>query len=466
MSRRIPALELPYELISDIFISCLPLRRRVRPHRNRAPLNLASICGQWRSVAITTPQLWTSIYLNFDGKDGYDGIPLLFGFPDAELLAGRTAALMDLWFTRAAGHPLSISLICTQYHSLPNDVLTIIQRYYTQWGRVELAIPIADFLVFNQVAGPFSSLASLSLRITDHLDPFSGVRIHSIHRSPHLRALQLMDKLFRPTMVHDVLVLPQTLEALRVLHSEHKDTVMADFASIIDRLPNLRHFDSSAGWPALLHGDRVPTSLTSFRANSSRILDFFTMPTLQHLHVWFEDASLVPFLLHSQCHLASLTLDVDEHLPIEVFADCLSLVPALDTLVLLLPETDRSRTARFEALQRPDVLPQLRVLIITDSARAPVYERLVAVLRARPALAHAELHMRSWHASVRCNMLPPPTHIEEELAALADRGMAIRVTTQTYAWPWNAEYEDPVGDLDLDVFGPRRQMRPYFFSPF
>jgi hypothetical protein len=91
-----PALELPFELISRIFILCLPLRRRVRPHRNRAPLNLAGICSQWRAVAIATPQLWTSIYLNFYGRDAYDGIPILFGQSPAEPLEDQTAALGSL----------------------------------------------------------------------------------------------------------------------------------------------------------------------------------------------------------------------------------------------------------------------------------------------------------------------------------------------------------------------------------
>ncbi|KAJ6566244.1 hypothetical protein B0H19DRAFT_870849, partial [Mycena capillaripes] len=53
-----PALSLPYELISEIFIICLPLHRRVRPSRKCAPLLLAQICGHWRSIAIATPELW------------------------------------------------------------------------------------------------------------------------------------------------------------------------------------------------------------------------------------------------------------------------------------------------------------------------------------------------------------------------------------------------------------------------
>ncbi|KAJ7655999.1 hypothetical protein DFH06DRAFT_958640, partial [Mycena polygramma] len=105
-----PALALPYELVSQTFLSCLLLSGCVRPHSNRVPMALSQICSQWRGVALTTPQLWTSISLHFgDDLSAYDGISPLLG-EDAEPIEDHTANLLDLWFNRAAGHPLSISL--------------------------------------------------------------------------------------------------------------------------------------------------------------------------------------------------------------------------------------------------------------------------------------------------------------------------------------------------------------------
>ncbi|KAJ7720030.1 hypothetical protein B0H16DRAFT_1224947, partial [Mycena metata] len=53
-----PVISTPAELISEIFIACLPDNGRVQPSRHTAPLSLARICRHWREIALSTPQLW------------------------------------------------------------------------------------------------------------------------------------------------------------------------------------------------------------------------------------------------------------------------------------------------------------------------------------------------------------------------------------------------------------------------
>ncbi|KAJ6507575.1 hypothetical protein DFH09DRAFT_277392, partial [Mycena vulgaris] len=125
-----PALTLPYELASKIFIDTLPLHRRVRPGRKRAPLQLAQVCSQWRAVALGTPELWSSIYLEFPTGGPYDGLPILFGLPDAEPVVDHTGELLELWLTRAANHTVSVTLICTDRNiCLPENVLSILSAH-------------------------------------------------------------------------------------------------------------------------------------------------------------------------------------------------------------------------------------------------------------------------------------------------------------------------------------------------
>ncbi|KAJ7121602.1 hypothetical protein C8R44DRAFT_786538 [Mycena epipterygia] len=45
-----PVLTLPNEIVSRIFVDCLPSHGRVRPSRHRAPLLLAQICHHWRNI--------------------------------------------------------------------------------------------------------------------------------------------------------------------------------------------------------------------------------------------------------------------------------------------------------------------------------------------------------------------------------------------------------------------------------
>ncbi|KAJ7142886.1 hypothetical protein C8R44DRAFT_545707, partial [Mycena epipterygia] len=53
-----PVLTLPTEIMARIFVECLPSHGRVRPSVHMPPLTLAQICGQWRDIALSTPELW------------------------------------------------------------------------------------------------------------------------------------------------------------------------------------------------------------------------------------------------------------------------------------------------------------------------------------------------------------------------------------------------------------------------
>lgn len=52
---------IPTELITEIFLHCLPDEIYIDPHIRAAPLLLARICRSWRSIALHTPKLWSSV---------------------------------------------------------------------------------------------------------------------------------------------------------------------------------------------------------------------------------------------------------------------------------------------------------------------------------------------------------------------------------------------------------------------
>lgn len=56
----------PVEILTDIFLLCLPAPPTPL-HPDDAPILLTRVCRQWRGLALTTPQLWTTLRLaNFD----------------------------------------------------------------------------------------------------------------------------------------------------------------------------------------------------------------------------------------------------------------------------------------------------------------------------------------------------------------------------------------------------------------
>ncbi|KAJ7649376.1 hypothetical protein DFH06DRAFT_901717, partial [Mycena polygramma] len=61
-----PVLTLPPEILSGIFVECLPTHEhRARPFPVTPPLSLAQVCRHWRSIALLTSELWSYLDLAF-----------------------------------------------------------------------------------------------------------------------------------------------------------------------------------------------------------------------------------------------------------------------------------------------------------------------------------------------------------------------------------------------------------------
>ncbi|TDL16194.1 hypothetical protein BD410DRAFT_707447, partial [Rickenella mellea] len=53
-----PIKRVPVEIISNIFIHCLPADSYAVPVKDKAPINVSSVCNRWREIATSTPRLW------------------------------------------------------------------------------------------------------------------------------------------------------------------------------------------------------------------------------------------------------------------------------------------------------------------------------------------------------------------------------------------------------------------------
>ncbi|KAF8180600.1 hypothetical protein BJ912DRAFT_980896, partial [Pholiota molesta] len=62
-SRRNPISGVPYDVLREIFLHCLPRHRlEIRqPNTTIAPMLLCQICSSWRTVALTSPTLWSHL---------------------------------------------------------------------------------------------------------------------------------------------------------------------------------------------------------------------------------------------------------------------------------------------------------------------------------------------------------------------------------------------------------------------
>ncbi|KAK7028412.1 hypothetical protein R3P38DRAFT_2936300, partial [Favolaschia claudopus] len=109
-SLRDPISRLPLELSSQIFLQCLP-EDPPKPAAHSVPMLLLNICSAWRDIALSMPDLWTTIYLDR---------------PQIQTL--------ELWGSRARGHALCIHI----HTALDFDLVAFLARYAKQIKHLSL----------------------------------------------------------------------------------------------------------------------------------------------------------------------------------------------------------------------------------------------------------------------------------------------------------------------------------------
>lgn len=108
MSEPFPLLNLSPELVGEIFCHCLP--ERASFSSSEAPLLLTQVCSSWRTIAVGTPRLWSSLYV-----------------PNWQYLPPDVGSLVRLWLERSGQTKLSvdITLFDQDIQVFPSDEETI-----------------------------------------------------------------------------------------------------------------------------------------------------------------------------------------------------------------------------------------------------------------------------------------------------------------------------------------------------
>lgn len=91
MSEPFPLLNLSPELVGEVFYHCLPDRASFSS--SEAPLLLTQVCSSWRTIAVGTPRLWSSLYV-----------------PNWQCLHSDVGSLVRLWLERSGQTKLSVDI--------------------------------------------------------------------------------------------------------------------------------------------------------------------------------------------------------------------------------------------------------------------------------------------------------------------------------------------------------------------
>ncbi|KAJ7623501.1 hypothetical protein FB45DRAFT_925823 [Roridomyces roridus] len=403
-------LVLPPELVSTVFTFCLPDDEFIYPDPCAAPLVLLQICTRWRWIAITTPALWTSLYIDFDCfHNGRDDVDVL---------------LCD-WISRSGSLPLSIKIaddFAIFQHRLNKRqmkaVFGMVGKHSARWQDMCFVLYPEHSAFLFPVSGDFPVLRKLIVECQPDAAP------GSVYPSRALDGAYMLRELRFHTLRWPDLAMPWNSVELYCsddIGVSASLDVLRNGINLIKCSLSLVHEPprSSASLPpraslqelTLVECANDPTeSLLSMN-----LLRNLTLPSLKHLTLKFHDASgrpsvdvreFVSFVTRSSIQLESLTLCLVPG-PVQTVILCLRCLPSLVTLRL---QPHRSMTLFLAELAKTsDVggvqfLPRLESLHLVKPARRRWNDHVASEIMLRmlssrwdSRLGGSRTHLRTVH---------------------------------------------------------------------
>ncbi|KAJ6514466.1 hypothetical protein C8R47DRAFT_572421 [Mycena vitilis] len=413
-----PVLSLPPEIVSNIFVECLPHHGRVRPSSVAPPLLLVQVCGVWRDIALQTHQLWRSV-------------DVAFSIPPC---GDQTAAIhiINRWFSRAKGQPLSLTIRALRA-KIPTPIIPLISSVAARIHTLELALSNEDLDILEKHAIVYPNLKRLATSVSRRRDDSFSV----LQRAPLVTNLEITG------VPAPLSLLPPLLTTLHI-RQRIAFTLLLELFQLCPHLLDVTVHVSSPEHS----GHRSTTTVPHLRslAIDGGCLGFLTLPSLRHLNTT-TNSCLLAFIQRSRCVLEHLTTvfdytyskDRDSRL-----LKCLRAVPSLTALTIDLDSYMESFAEMFK--ENPSLLPQLSTLRLSDEQSNfdyPAFTQLLYERRAsfpgRTRLLSAQLNLKS---SVRSSgdkvWLPPSVAVEFD--KLVAQGLKVRATCVDYfsgcrVWP-------------------------------
>jgi hypothetical protein len=238
---------LPTEILSHIFISCLPEDKYLSPASRLAPILLTRICRRWREVAAGTPSLWCRLRLAIEHNDWQ-----------------KRASCYDAWLKRTLGRPLSLSLRC--YDNWTSLLRNLLQPYIHQISSLDIdfqqverpecvfkdfsalqELIIPNHITFNLLSS-FAPLWAHLIKVEISIDTQYGF-LHLLRLCPNLLSLTNHMGFFKQKSLK-----PFKHAKLQSLHLYgnpwiSRDPLQGMFSAL--SLPNLRVLDvwNTSMWP-------------------------------------------------------------------------------------------------------------------------------------------------------------------------------------------------------------------------
>ncbi|KAF8893128.1 hypothetical protein BD779DRAFT_1145035 [Infundibulicybe gibba] len=272
---------IPPEVLSDIFVRCLPkdfLLQSTPPEATVVPLLLGGVCRSWHALALATPALWTSLNITCYISTLRPPLPVI-----------RT------YLQRSGIRPLSFTIRADELEGSdsPNvhlrAVLTVLTATRQRWRNVHINLyTMAQDILDLITMGDMPLLQNMQWKVMEPSN-HTPIPLHMLHRCPHLQ-------LFHLDSFESSLLLPRGDTHLTSLLIRTFLSV-SECATLLRLSPHLFSADfhliesvDPSPVPHLTH----PT-LCTFAAtgeHSDTLLGVLTLPALQDLDLTGEPMAL------------------------------------------------------------------------------------------------------------------------------------------------------------------------------
>ncbi|KAJ7739437.1 hypothetical protein DFH07DRAFT_965722 [Mycena maculata] len=397
--------KVPPEIVSEIFCHCLPPRNLIKPLPGETPLLLGQISRRWRTIALSTPTLWTAICLIDPHSEGI-------------------CSLLEVWLSRARGGPLSINLQWVEHDSWDtmSAVCGVIGPFASQLETLWLSMVYPKFVRLPFLRGQLPSLKQLNLNVT----PFAG--------SGDLQDMTV----FAEAPLLDTVILQQDLIIpLPWTQLKHLSLLNMDWDVCLRRMQRAVNLTNCNLVPPMEPAPTRPPSTHLISLVSLHLLSelengvalsALTLPALRDLTVKIRADDIQDFLQFltrnsTRLRLLRLTTDLDEGFVHE----CLhhESVASVEELEFTFDNAFPTSSV-FRLLHNPEFLPYLRCLSIREwgmhSPPTPNYAALL--LDVLYVGAASRPHFKTFSLETK-HELPIPDAVK--LQGLLDQGMSITI---------------------------------------
>ncbi len=337
-----------------------------------APLVLSQVCRDWRAIALSTCQLWSSLRLDFDLY--HNDMACLY--------------LLQTYLLRSGMHDMTLSIHSKTYLS-KSHLIPILILSAPRWTDLSLSITHNSIYTFSAARGTFHRLSRLSLEVIGPIPRahanLARCTFNAFEYAPLLRSFTLQ----RMCAAVQEISLPWSQ-----LNEYTGDDWMSSYIAIFKQAPDMERASLQCdGESEYDHEDHPSISHQALRVlhvheaedsrNSRilseggivRLLSYIEFPALESLSMSYMHASIrVPCNLRGSTasSLRSLSIDAPFVLSAEAQANLLGLLqttPSLSSLSMscrFVPE-EAENDGIFLGLNaniHPDVLPNLSVLTI------------------------------------------------------------------------------------------------------